>query len=196
LLRKRKGQEIAENNDLSPDFCEPAQSQKLRLHNREKSLDEKNADTVSRGDSESASHPVTFADNGERNELRGLNKTGGRKASSNSCNERGHQLRRGLFAFRRVARDLGSNIARHAAKVSRQFFEEFALLRIGRELADQVAILGFDEQLFQFYPQQIIFHTSGLPHGIAAEGPKVNTSLEFKMGRPGERRHLPPARGD
>lgn len=30
------------------------------------------------GDSESARHPVTFADNGERNELRGLNKTGGR----------------------------------------------------------------------------------------------------------------------
>jgi hypothetical protein len=87
-----------------------------------------------------------------------------------------------LFAFRRAARDLGFNIARHAAKAIRQFFEEFALLRIGRELADQVAVLSFDEQFFQFYPQQIIFHTSGLPHGMAAEGPRVNTSLKFKMG--------------
>ena len=101
-----------------------------------------------------------------------------------------------LFAFTLAARNLRVNVAREVAKVSRQLLEEFALLRIGRELADQVAILGFDEQLFQFYPHQIIFHTSGLPHGIAAEGPKVNTSLEFKMGRPGERRHLPPARGD
>ena len=78
LPAKRQGQEIAENNDLSPDFCEPAQSQELRLHNREKPLDEKNADTVSRGDSESASDPMTFADNGERNKLRGLDNTDGR----------------------------------------------------------------------------------------------------------------------
>jgi hypothetical protein len=63
-------------------------------------------------------------------------------------------------------------------------FEQLALFRVGRELADQLAILGFDVQLFQFHPQQIIFHTSGLPLGMAAEGPKVNTSLQFKGGRP------------
>jgi hypothetical protein len=61
-------------------------------------------------------------------------------------------------------------------------FLKIALLRIARELTDQVAILGFDEQLFQFYPQQIIFHNCGLPHGMAAEGPRVNTSSKFKMG--------------
>jgi hypothetical protein len=96
--------------------------------------------------------------------------------------ERCRQLRRPYSALRRAARHLGFNIARHGAKVSCQFFEEFALLHIGRELSDQLAILGFDQQLFQFYPQQIIFHTRGLPHGTAAEGPKVNTSLKFKVG--------------
>ncbi len=83
--------------------------------------------------------------------------------------------------FRRAALYLGFNIARHVTKVSRQFFEEFTLSRIGREPADQLAILGFDEQLFQFYPQQIIIHTSALPRGMVAEGPKVNTGLKFKV---------------
>jgi hypothetical protein len=41
-----------------------------------------------------------------------------------------------LLTFRRATGDLGFNIARHVAKTGCQFFEEFALLRIGRELGE------------------------------------------------------------
>lgn len=54
--------------------------------------------------------------------------------------------------FRRAPRDHGFNITRQAAKIGRQFFEKFALLPIGRQSADEVAVLGFEEQLFQFFP--------------------------------------------
>src|ERR1700730_2396147 len=80
--------------------------------------------------------------------------------------------------FRRAPPDHGFSIARHAAQIGSQFFEKFALLPIGRQSADEVAILGFGEQLFQFFPE--VLHASELPPETAGESSQVNTRLKFK----------------
>jgi hypothetical protein len=61
-----------------------------------------------------------------------------------------------LTYFRRAIRNHGLNIVRHGAKIDRQFFEKFAFVEVGGQPADQVAILGFDQQLFKLGAQ--VFH--------------------------------------
>jgi hypothetical protein len=81
-----------------------------------------------------------------------------------------NQLLDVAIRFRGLQRNHGLNIECHAAQVGGQSIEEVALPYVGRKLADEGAILGIGQQLFE--PCLQVFHgnTSRAPYTARRSG--------------------------
>lgn len=89
-----------------------------------------------------------------------------------------------LASHRFQNRNLGFNLAGHAAEIDGYSFEEFALVFIGRKFADQVAIFRFRKQLVEL-GAKVIHHwkiTVGAIKGSRSTGAlRLRTRFNFAV---------------